>query len=100
MGESVFLKEYLDSKFTYLESLIKQVLTKEKKMVQLGQNILDAIAAETTIVNSVIAYIQGLLANNVISTDEATQILEHINENRTALEAAIAANVPIPPPTP
>lgn len=57
-----------------------------------AQDIIDAVTAETTAVDSVIAYIRGLVANNTITDAQAADILAHINANRDALNGAITAN--------
>jgi len=57
--------------------------------MDIGQAILDAIAAETTVINSVIAYIQN---TGTINETDRVRILEEINANRQKLQEAIEQN--------
>ena len=81
-----------------IETLLKSVLNKESRIMAIGQDILDAVTAETTSVDSFIALIQGLIDNNTIPAAVGAQILSNINANKAKIDAAIAANTT--PPTP
>jgi len=63
----------------------------------LGQDILAAVTAETTVIDSLIALINGWVANNMITAAEGQQILGDIAANKAKLEAAITANTPVAP---
>lgn len=64
----------------------------------LGQDILDAITAANTRVDSLIALVEGLAANGTIDPATVTAIKAAIAGENAKVEAAIAANTP--PPTP
>ena len=70
------------------------IIQKEGILMGAADDILAAVTAETTVVNSVVAYIQGLQTSGVISPDAATNILNHIKANSDALSAAIVTNTP------
>jgi len=65
--------------------------------VAVGQEILDAVTAQTTLVASVVAFIEGL-GTDVVSPEQKAAILAVLAENTAALETAIGAG--ITPPTP
>jgi hypothetical protein len=68
------------------------------KIMAIAQQILDAVTAETTKLDSFLALIQGLINDNTIPAEVGVQILEAINSNRVKLEEAIEANTtPVPP---
>lgn len=90
--------ESLDFRLDRIERLLVKVLKKEDKLMAFGQDILDAVTAETTAVDSFIALVDGLVKNNTISPAMAAQIVGAVNADRAKLEAAILANTP--PPTP
>lgn len=74
-----------------------QTIQGENQMA-LDQDIFDAIAAQSTVVDSLIEYIRGLVASNVISQAEGEKILADIKTNNTKLEGALLEGVPPAPP--
>lgn len=105
------MRKEVKHKFTVHEKLDKILRLQNKMLFQItilqrqnkklrritmgiGQDILDAVAAETTVISSVIAYIQQLINSSVITSEQGAAILENINSNRAALEAAIVSNTP------
>lgn len=66
----------------------------------LGQDILNAVTAEDTKVDSFIALVQGLIDNGTIPPAVGTAILGKIKGSEDKLDAAIAANTPPAPPAP
>ena len=67
------------------------------RIMALGQDILDAVTAEGTRIDSIIALLTGLVANGTIDAETAQKIKDAIAGQTAALDAALAANVP---PTP
>lgn len=66
--------------------------------MSLSQDILDAVSAETTAVDSFMVLVQGLIDNNTIPAAVGAEILSAINAEKTKVDAAILKNTP--PPTP
>lgn len=58
----------------------------------LGEEILAAVEAETSSVDSFIALVQGLINDNTIPADVGVAILEKINSEKAKVDAAIVAN--------
>jgi hypothetical protein len=77
----------------FVTTLTRADLAQGEISMAIGQDILDAVAAETTAVDSVIEYIKGLVANNVITSAEGQKILTNLADNRTKLETAITTGV-------
>ena len=77
---------------------LRTIQEKESKLMALGQEILDAIAKETTVLDSFIALVEALVANNTIPTETANAIKAAVASNKAKLEAAIVANTPAAPP--
>src|SRR5438128_2674938 len=88
-----------DKQLENIERLLRAVLVKENTLMALGQDILDAVTAETTAVDSFIALVQGLVANNTIDSVTGQKIMDAVNSNKAKLDAAITANTPPAPPT-
>lgn len=86
------------NRLSRIEQWLWFIYLEERIIMALGQDILDAVKAETTSVDSVIALINGLVANSTISPAVGASILSEINASKAKLDAAIAANTP--PPTP
>jgi hypothetical protein len=63
----------------------------------LSQDILDAVNAETTVIDSFITLVQGLIDNNTIPPAAGQAILTALASNKAKVEAAILANTT--PPT-
>jgi hypothetical protein len=80
--------------------LVEQVAPTEGKIMALGQDILNAIAEESTAVDGIIALLNGLVQTNVIDGATADAIKSAIAKDRDKLNAAILANTPPPPPPP
>ena len=84
--------------------LVREVLARlavlEKqgdRFMALGQDILDAVTAETTSVDSVLALLQGLIDDETITPDQGAKIIAAINGEKTKVDAALAANTPAAP---
>jgi hypothetical protein len=77
-----------------IETWLWYVYLQERANMALGQDILDAVRAETTSVDSVIALINGLVANQTVTPEVGAAILSEINASKAKLDAAIAANTP------
>lgn len=60
--------------------------------MSLSQDLLDAVAAETTVIDSFISLVQGLIENNTIPPEAGAAILAAINSNKDKVEAAILAD--------
>lgn len=67
--------------------------------MSLGQDILDAVTAENTIIDSFIALVQGMIDNNTIPSEQGAAILAAITGEKEKVAAAIVANTPAAPPT-
>jgi len=70
------------------------IINEGTKQMALGQDILDAVTAEGTAVDSIIALLNGLVANNTIDQATATAIMAEISNDKAKLEAAITAHTP------
>jgi hypothetical protein len=84
----------------------QQIITKEDKIMSTLQESVDAIAAETTSLGSLIALISSLqaqVAATGLTSDQQAQvdtIFANATKNAAAITAAMAINVPAaPPPT-
>ena len=96
------MKLEITIKSPVLDELLMKVnylLLQGEKQMALGQEILDAVTAEGSAVDSIIALLNGLVASNVIDSTTANSILTEVAENKAKLEAAILANTG-PAPTP
>jgi hypothetical protein len=82
-----------------VKTLVTGTLVKEEQALALGQEILDAIAEESTAVDSIIALLNGLVATNVIDAATAARIKSAIGSDRDRINAAVLANTPPPPPS-
>ena len=78
-----------------IEAALAALNVKETQQMALGEDILAKIAAQKTIIDGIVAYIQSLVSGNIISPEVATAILAHMDENSAELEAALP-----PAPTP
>ena len=76
---------------------VRQLKIMEVVSMALGQDILDAVAAETSVLDSFIALVDGLVKNNTVSQAVADQIKSAIKGNQDKLAAAIVANTPAAP---
>ena len=84
--------------------LMKEILTEVQNLktqgvsiMALAQDILDGVAAEKTSVDSLIALVNGWIANNTVTPKQGAAILSAINDNKAEIDAALAANVPPAP---
>lgn len=93
------LQKYLTKRLDKIEEQLNRIERQETKFMALGQDILDAVAAETTAVDSVIAYIQGLVKNGTVTPEQGKAILDNLAANKAKLEKALTTAV-TPPPTP
>jgi len=71
-----------------------------ESLMALSEDILAAVAEETTVIDSFIALVQGLIDNNTIPTATGQAILSAIQANKAKVEAAILANTPPVTPSP
>ena len=65
----------------------------------LGDDLLAKVTAEDMLIDSVLALLNGLVAQGVIPASTVTAINAKIQGSEDKLNAALAANTP-PPPTP
>ena len=72
---------------------VSQTLQQEGNFMALGQNILDAVSAEATVIDSIIVLIKSL-AGNTIPQAQADAIVAAISANKAKLEQAILDNTP------
>ncbi len=80
-----------------IERRLQHIHYQGARIMALGQDILDAVTAEGTRIDSIIALLTGLVANGTIDAETAQKIKDAIAGQTAALDAALAANVP---PTP
>lgn len=80
-----------------IEARLVEVQNRENRIMALAQDILDAVTAENTVIDSFITLIEGLIANNTIPAEAGEAILKAIGDEKAKVEAAIVANTP---PTP
>jgi hypothetical protein len=81
-------------RLTNLETL----LTKQgAEQMSLEQDVLDAVTAETTAVDGMLAIVQSYAAKGVISESAAKQIISDLKANSDKVNAAIVANTPVAP---
>ncbi len=106
----------IERKLDVLFALIQIALFKESKMVKEVQDLVDAVTAETTVVNSAVALINGIpqlitdavskaIASGVDPDDlkAITDLAGQVQGASSALQAAVTANTPpapAPAPTP
>lgn len=83
--------------FDDLTTAVNHVSHQEIRIMTIAQDILDAVTAETTVVDSFITLVTGLIADNTIPAETGTAILAAINAEREKVAAAIAANTPVNP---
>ena len=87
----------IESALAALHRDVRRIKLMEVVEMALGQEILDAVAAETTVLDSFLALIDGLVKNNTVSQAVADQIKAAIKGNQDKLAAAIVANTPAAP---
>jgi len=90
----------IERKLDRIAAVGRTINRKEDSSMALGQVILEKVTAQTTLVASVKALVEGLVAQETIPADVAAQILATLDGNTAELEAALAAGVPPVPPTP
>ncbi len=93
-GVTVSDVSVLLNRLNRIESWLWYIYLQERDIMALGQDILDAVRSETTSVDSVIALINGLVANQTVTPEVGAAILSEINASKAKLDAAIAANTP------
>jgi len=89
--------ERIETKLDSLRHMLRHIYWQGVQEMALGQDILDAVTAETTVLDSFIALINGLIANNTIPAGIGAQILSNIAANKAKLDEAIVANTPVAP---
>jgi hypothetical protein len=87
----------IEQRLKTLTSLTILTLCKENSIMALGQDILDAVTAEDTKVDSFIALVTALIADSTIPADVGAAILAKVKGSEDKLDAAITANTT--PPT-
>lgn len=80
--------------FDDLAREVHRISHKENRIMALGQEILDAVTAETSVLDSFLALIQGLIANGTVTPEQGQAILAAIAENKAKIEKAITDNTP------
>jgi len=78
----------------YLIDITSDLKKQGKQIMALGQEILDAVTAENTVVDSFLALVQGLIDNNTIPPDVGVKILSAINAEKDKVDTAIVTNTP------
>jgi hypothetical protein len=81
-----------------LKVLLRTLVEKGTDSMAIAQEILDAVTAETTVIDSCLKLMQGLIDEGTVTPEEGAAILAAISANKAALEAAILANTPAAPP--
>lgn len=81
----------------HLAQSLNDLKSGQGKMMALGQDILDAVTAEDTKVDSIITLINQLAASGTIPADVQAAILAKIKGSEDKLDAAITANTPPAP---
>ncbi len=85
--------------------LLKEILHKENKIMATIQDVQAAVAAESTVDDSIIALLNGIvqqLKDAQASGDPAAldAVVQGIQANTAKLQAAVTANTPAPAPVP
>jgi len=83
-----------------MELMLINILKKEIKLMQQFDDLSAAVATETTVIDSAIVLINGLIAEVATLKDaptpEAVQaVLDKVVASRDALAAAVEANTPV-----
>ena len=89
-------KDEVIAELVHTVALLVQRELKGDELMAIGQEILDAVAAETTVIDSFIALVRGLVTNNTIDSATAAKIMTAIATDRAKIEAAIVENTPPP----
>jgi len=76
-----------------IDKLVQQM----EKLMATNQEILDEVAAQNTVANSVLVIVQRLVSENDPAVRQ--QIFDGLKANRTALDAAVVAGTPAAPPS-
>jgi predicted transcriptional regulator len=79
---------------------LRRLSRTERKAMSIGQDILDAVTAETTEVDSYLTLTTGLINNGTISAPQGAAILAAIKAEKEKVQAAIIANTVPATPTP
>lgn len=81
----------------HIEVALYRSTRRENRIMDNLDSIMEAVAAQTTLVGSVVEFINGLEAS-AVSPEAKAAILDALSANSVALESAIAANVtPVTP---
>lgn len=85
--------------------LLNKIITKENKIMATLQDIANAVAAETTVDNSIVTMLDGIVAQ--LKTAQASNdpvamaaVVSSIEANTAILQAAVTANTPAAVVTP
>ena len=78
-----------------VERKLDRIIDKLEALMSLGQDILDAVTAENTIIDSFLTLVQGLVASNTIDQPTADKIKAAISAEQAKVSAAITANTPV-----
>lgn len=87
----------IEHRFDRLEAGINAVFRKEIQLMALGKDILAAVEEETTVIDGVLALMQGLIDDGTVTAADGAKILSTISTNRAKLEEAIVKNTPVDP---
>jgi hypothetical protein len=74
------------------------ILKQEALQMALGQELIDKVTAQTSLINGLKALIDDWVANNLITSEQAASLNSLLDGNSATLEAALAAGTPPPPP--
>lgn len=85
----------IEAFFTTINKKLIDIRALEVNIVATQQEIMDEIAAESTIADSILALVQRLVSENDPAARQA--ILDGLKANRSKLEAAVLAGTPQQP---
>ena len=91
--------ERIENKIDRILIYLNFIANAEINMASVGQDILDKVTAEDTLIDSVLALLQGFVNNGTITPDVLTAINSKIQGSEDKLNAALAANT-TPPANP
>ena len=86
-----------DRRLDRIEEKLDTLIRKEIQSMSLGQEILDKVTAQTTLVESVKALVEGFVQSGTISPEQRDAIFASLAGNTAGLEAAIAAGTEFQP---
>lgn len=87
----------IEGKLDRLLAGVRRVERQEAHSMAIGQDILDAVTAQTTLIDSLVALIDGWIAAGNLTPEQGEAILAQIADGKAAIEAAILAHTPQAP---